>query len=128
MVRTEKLEILPDGNPGEVLNLVRGRVKKRGYRGKSFLFYIGLKNGESVAIRWLTRHETLASLPGEGEAFILGSTRKTSSWCRTMHAAAMPLSPPDRPQPTEKPPTKAALRGMLRARTTQRRGSAGRRR
>jgi len=72
VVRPEKLEVLPDGNPGEGLNLIRGRVQETVYQGESFLLYVGLKNGETLAIRQLTRRETLASLPKEGEAIVLG--------------------------------------------------------
>ncbi len=72
VVRPEKLEVLVDGSQGEGLNLIEGKVKEMVYQGESFLLYVGLKDGQTMAIRQPTRRETLASMPREGEPIYLG--------------------------------------------------------
>ncbi len=72
VVRPEKLEVLFDGNGSEGLNLIEGQVKEMVYQGESFLLYVGLKGGLTMAIRQPTRRETLASMPKQGQPIALG--------------------------------------------------------
>ncbi len=72
VVRPEKLEVLTNGQDGQGLNLIRGQVKEMVYQGESFLLYVGLQSGQTMAIRQPTRRETLASMPKEGEPIFLG--------------------------------------------------------
>ena len=71
VVRPEKLEVLAEG-AGENLNRITGRVKEMVYQGESFLLYVGLPGGQTMAIRQPTRRESLAAIPEEGEEIALG--------------------------------------------------------
>ncbi|GAB5470703.1 MAG: ABC transporter ATP-binding protein [Rhodospirillales bacterium] len=73
VVRPEKLEVLTNGAAArDDLNLITGRVKERVYQGESFLLYVGLSDGQTMAIRQPTRREILATIPEEGAEIALG--------------------------------------------------------
>jgi len=72
VVRPEKLEVLSGTDAGANLNRITGQVKEMVYQGESFLLYVGLPGGQTMAIRQPTRRESLAAIPGEGEEIALG--------------------------------------------------------
>ncbi|MEQ8651337.1 MAG: ABC transporter ATP-binding protein [Kiloniellales bacterium] len=72
VVRPEKLEVLVKGADRSGLNCIDGVVKERVYQGESFLLYVGISDGQTMAIRQPTRRETLATIPKEGEPIALG--------------------------------------------------------
>ncbi len=71
VVRPEKLEVLSEG-AGQGLNLITGQVKEMVYQGESFLLYVGLADGQTMAIRQPTRREILSNIPKEGQEIALG--------------------------------------------------------
>lgn len=71
VVRPEKLELVM-GSASDDINAISGTIKEMVYQGESFLLYVDLPSGETIALRQPSRRETLAALPGVGKPITLG--------------------------------------------------------
>src|SRR5690606_35537459 len=71
VLRPEKLRVMSDQDD-DSWNRFRGTVSDVVYQGDSILLSVALDSGENVFLRQSTDQQSLAALPGQGQAIEVG--------------------------------------------------------
>ena len=71
VIRPERLRVMGAGEAPAGSNALPARVSDIVYQGETFLLYAALGDGTQVALRGMTRRETVEALPEEGQPVTL---------------------------------------------------------